>query len=114
MGRREVVEIWNKLLRKPTQMMTEHERIVRAVNVLLIEIETCTDWLYNLSWPFPASERLRDANERQQSWARLREVAAAVATMGAFSVAEHVVEIAEIVERAPLPTLEGVDRDLRR
>ena len=107
----EVTEIWNKLLTKPIQMMTEQERIVHAVNVFLVEFEL-GGWLYNLA---------PDASESQQSWAGLRGVAAAVATIGASSVAERLTEIAAIVERAPpQPTsgtwkhfLEGVDPQRR-
>ena len=44
----EATEIWNKLLSKPMQMMTEHERIVHAVNVFLVDFEF-GGWFYNVS-----------------------------------------------------------------
>src|SRR5262245_9031050 len=93
----EVTEIWNRLLSKPMQMMTEHERIVHAVNVFLVDFEF-GGWLYNVS---------PDASEKQRCWARLRGVAAAVATVGSPRVAERLIEIAEIVERAPSLSTSG-------
>jgi len=35
----DVTEIWNRLLSKPTQLMTEQERIVHAAHVFLIDFE---------------------------------------------------------------------------
>ena len=93
MGMREtdVTEIWNKLLSKPMELMTQQERIVRTVNIFLIDFEN-GGWLYNAS---------PDASEHQGAWVCLRGIAAAVASIGASGVAERLAEIAEIVERAP-------------
>jgi hypothetical protein len=88
----EAWEIWNELLSKPMQMMTEHERIVHAANVFLIDFWQ-GGWLYNVS---------PDTSENQQPWVRLRGVAVAVAAIGATGVAERLTEIAEIVERPAL------------
>jgi hypothetical protein len=87
----DVTEIWNRLLSLPMQLMTEPERIVHAVNAFLIDFWQ-GGWLYNVS---------PDLTEHQQSWARLRSVAAAVAAIGARGVAERLTNIAEIVERVP-------------
>jgi hypothetical protein len=88
----EAWEIWNELLSKPMQMMTENERIVHAANVFLIDFWQ-GGWLYNVS---------PDTSENQQPWVRLRGVAVAVAAIGATGVAERLTEIAEIVERPAL------------
>jgi hypothetical protein len=87
----DVTDIWNRLLSTPMQLMTEQERIVHAVNVFWIDFQQ-GGWLYNVA---------PDLTEHQQSWVRLRFLAAAVAAIGAPGVAERLTKIAEIVERVP-------------
>jgi len=87
----DVIEIWNRLLFTPKQLMTEQERIVHAVNVFLIDFQQ-GGWLYNAS----------PETECQQSRVQLRGVVAAVAAIGAIGVAKRLTKIAEIVELPPL------------
>jgi hypothetical protein len=78
-------------LERPQPELTSAEATVRQVNVLLIDMEM-GGWLYNLS---------PEAGASQDNWFELRETAEAVDAVGAASEAKVLLEIADIVERAP-------------
>jgi hypothetical protein len=81
-------EVWNSLLGKTTDSMTEVERHVNRVNIFVCDFENGS-WLYNIA---------PGAGEGSV-WTALCELATSVAAIGVPIVAGHLVEIAEILEQ---------------
>jgi hypothetical protein len=86
-------EIWNTLLEKSLDAMTKAEGNIRRTNVFLADFEM-GGWLYNIS-PAAGEGRI---------WSALRDTAKSIKAIGAPSVANRLVQIADIVERADVRT----------
>jgi hypothetical protein len=83
-----VWEVWNSLLGKSDDSMTEAERHVNRVNIFVVDFENGS-WLYNISPEWGEGP----------VWTRLRELVSSLAVLGVSRVASYLKEILEIVER---------------
>jgi hypothetical protein len=81
-------EVWNSLLGKTTDSMTEVERHVNRVNIFVCDFENGS-WLYNIA---PGAGEGR-------AWTALRQLATSVTAIGVPTVAGHLLEIAETLEQ---------------
>jgi hypothetical protein len=81
-------EVWNSLLEKPIDCMSEVERIIHRVNIFVIDFENGS-WLYNIA----------PGCGEGSVWSELRALASAVLAIDVPTVASYLVEIAEIAEQ---------------
>ena len=84
-------EVWNSLLEKPIDSMTEVERHINRVNIFVIDFENGS-WLYNIA----------PGMGEGSVWHELRELAQSVSVIGVPTVASYLLEIAEIAEQTDI------------
>ena len=86
-----VWQVWNDISERRQADLTANELVVHRVNYFLFSFES-GGWLYNLSPTAGSGER----------WSELRDTAECLAAIGAAEVAEHLREVAGIVERVTI------------